>query len=762
MPESRMSNNSMSKRPGSTSEAPIDRLLPLLSNTKSTGDHTYRACCPAHDDEHPSLDIKIGDDGTLLLQCRSRQCTAESICVAVGLTQADLFPTGWRQGNDSSKHNGQAARSKPKARKTYPTLDVVVKSRLQSPDLRGGKETRFRYTDTSWVIRFDFEDRSKSFRPVHRADDGWSVGDPSGKLPLYRITEVADHSTVYVCEGDGCVDTLWSIGLQATTSAHGSKSPGKSDWQPLADKNVVILPDSDEPGRRYAETVCESIRLLHALNDSTCTVKVLTLPDLPDGGDVVDFIKAHDSRTSEDLRDMIEAIAKDTPTWTPGPSTALRLTELGLAEHFVRAHAADFRYAKGWGWLAWDGKRFVRDDLSAVIVRLKDHVLGLYHEAAKTKNDNDRDAFLAFISRAERRSMMEAALWLGQSDPLVRIRAERLDRDPWLFNCLNGTINLTTGQLRKHRREDLLTKLSPVSYDPRAECPLFHQFLDDIMPSKPLQIFAQRSIGYALTGVIRQHVLNLLYGLGANGKSTWINAVMSIMGDYAMMAAPKLLMARKYDQHPTELADLCGKRFIASLETGEGHRLDEELVKRLTGGDRIKGRHMRQDFFEFEPSHKLFMATNHRPGIRGTDEGIWRRVRLWPFTVEIPKAQQDEKLGEKLLAVRAGILAWAVQGCLEWQANGLTEPDEVLAATASFREECDVLAGFISEHCIAESDAMVASCDLYAAFKGWAETSGEYVVSLTRFGKAIEERGFRKEAFGPTRRIHYFGLGLKG
>lgn len=728
-------------------QAPIDRLLPCLQSVKRTSDTTYRACCPAHDDAKPSLDIKESADGKLLLLCRSQRCSAEAICQAVGLKLADLFPA-----NDKS--NGKATRANPKPKRTYDSLDAVVKSLLQSPDLRGGKETRFRYNDTFEIVRFDFPDGSKTFRPVHRVGDKWSVGDPPGKLPLYRVSDLSDSGTVYIAEGEKPCDAVWATGIPCVTSAHGSQSPQRSDWAPLAGKGVVILPDHDEPGQKYGETVAATLARLN------CKVRIVELPGLGEGEDVVNFIEAHNSHDADELRGMIEVLVQDAPVWKPGPIDALRTTDLGLAEHFVRIHAADFRYCKGMGWLAWDGKRFVRDDLSVVVCKLKKAVLELYHEVPKLADSEKRKKLVEFIRRSEKRSVLDAVDWLASSDPLVRISADRLDCGHWLFNCENGTLDLRTGQLRKHRREDLITKLSPARYDPNAQCPIFTRFLSKILPSESLRLFAQRSVGYALTGLIRQHVLHLLWGTGANGKSTFINAVLSILGDYGMMAAPKLLMARKHEQHPTELADLFGKRFIASLETGEGRRLDEELVKRLSGGDRIKARLMRKDFFEFDASHKLFLATNHRPNIRGTDDGIWRRIRLWPFTVEIPKNEQDVELSERLLTERPGILAWAVRGCLEWQAGGLTEPDEVLAATASFRAESDTLGGFIDEHCVIGSECMVASCDLYESYKAWAAAAGEHVISLTRFGKAIKERGFRKSTFGPTRRIHYFGLGL--
>lgn len=742
-------------------ESPIDRLLPLLSVAQQTGERTWRARCPAHQDRNPSLDVKVGDDDIVLLQCRSQRCTAEAICVAVGLTLSDLFPTGSHRGNGPAGGNGRPTPSKP--RRLYATINELIEALRRSSDLTGGVVTRHEYTDFFSVIRFDFDDGRKSFRPIHRVVNKWAVGDPDVPLPLYRIKEATKHDPIYIAEGEKPCDAAWAIGIPCVTSAHGSQSPQRSDWSPLAKKNIVILPDYDEPGQKYAEKVSELVRIMHALHLSNCTVKTVRLPDLPARGDIVDFIEARDSCEPEQLLEMIQSLASNTTAWKP--RTVIRigdhLTELSMAERLVRDHQDDLRYCKAYGYLTWDRKRWRVDDTGEVKRRIKKVIRGLYVEASRIEDPVVLKALIDFAKRCETLAKIHAIGVLAQSELPIPIRVEHLDRDPWLFNVANGTIDLKTGQLKPHDRNDLLSKLSPVTYDPNAKCPLFDRFLRDILPGESLRLFAQRAIGYALAGLIRQHVLHLLWGTGANGKSTFINAILSILGDYGMMAAPKLLMARKHEQHPTELADLFGKRFIASLETGEGHRFDEELVKRLTGGDRIKARLMRRDFFEFAPSHKLFLATNHRPNIRGTDDGIWRRVRLWPFAVAIPKSDQDEELGEKLLAERSGVLAWAVRGCLEWQAGGLTEPDEVTTATATFREDCDVLGGFIAAYCVTESGCTVASCDLYAAYKSWADETGEHPVSLTRFGRAIQERGYQKNISGPARRMHYFGLGLR-
>jgi len=355
------------------------------------------------------------------------------------------------------------------------------------------------------------------------------------------------------------------------------------------------------------------------------------------------------------------------------------------------------------------------------------------------------------------------ALRLACSEPGIPILPRQLDADPWLLNAENGTIDLKAGELREHRREDLITKLAPVDYDPDANAPIFEAMLVRILPTEALRRFVQRAIGYAASGTVSEEFLVILYGVGANGKSTLVNVVMDALGDYAMQAAPDLLLA-KHGAHPTELADLFGARFVASVETDEGRRFAEGLVKQLTGRDPIKARRMREDFWQFDPTHTIFLATNHKPEVRGTDHAIWRRLKLVPFGVAIPEAEQDKKLPEKLRAELPGILAWIVGGCVSYQRDGLCEPGEVRTATEGYRSEMDVLAAFIEDRCVVHPKAEVPATPLYQAYNDWCAENGESSGSQRRFGGRLRERGFKSFTYtaGPNRdRKGWRGIGLR-
>jgi len=440
------------------------------------------------------------------------------------------------------------------------------------------------------------------------------------------------------------------------------------------------------------------------------------------------------------------------------PTRARNLTDLGNSERFVADHGEDVRYCYPWSTsLVWTGARWERDDAGRVQRLAKGTVRGIYQEAAAAEDEERRKALAKHATRSEAADKIRAMLELAKSE--VPVSPEELDADPWLFNVKNGTIDLRTGELREHRREDLITKLAPVEYDPDAAAPLWAATLERVLPSPELRAFFKKLCGYALCGDTSEHLLPVLYGTGANGKSTVLNTLLAVAGDYGMQAAPNLLVAKK-GGHPTELADLFGMRLVASIEVEDGRRLAESLVKQLTGGDRVKARRMRQDFWEFDPTHTVFMAVNHKPLVRGTDLGIWRRIRLIPFTETIPPTDQDKQLPEKLRAELSGVLAWVVEGCLEWRREGLKIPEEVKKATAGYRSEMDVIGDFMADRCFRGEALQVPKDELYKAYQVWCDDAGERCETKRKFGMLLIERGIEDgRNLERTKRI-WKGIGL--
>lgn len=438
-------------------------------------------------------------------------------------------------------------------------------------------------------------------------------------------------------------------------------------------------------------------------------------------------------------------------------------TEMGMAELLVNQHGGILRYCHPWSaWLENDGRRWRRDLTAEARRRAKATVRSLYAMAAKIEDDKQRRAVLDLAKRFEKSAAVSAMLRLAEAEPGIPILPEQMDAGPLLFNVQNGTVDLRTGQLRPHNPLDYITKLAPVAHDATATCPTFLAFLERVLPDPEVRAFIRRAVGYSLTGETCEQCLFFLHGGGANGKSTLLTVIQAMMGDYARQAAPELLVSRGGDRHPTELADLFGARLVASVEVDEGKRLAETLVKQMTGGDKMKARFMRADFFEWTPTHKLFLAANHRPEIRGTDYAIWRRIHLVPFTVTIPPAERDGRLGAKLLAELPGILNWAIQGCLDWQRYGLGVPQAVKDATEEYRQEQDVLADFLAECCVIDPQAYAVAGVLHKAYTTWCEDGGVKPISSTAFGRRLTERGFRAEKprIGGKQTRVWRGLGL--
>ncbi len=429
-------------------------------------------------------------------------------------------------------------------------------------------------------------------------------------------------------------------------------------------------------------------------------------------------------------------------------------SDIRNAERLVELHGEELLFVGTWGkGLAWDGKRWALDEcgswhrcaVQTARVMLEEALEEL--RGATAAGDEQRvkqaKAKLAWAMTSQGVSRLAAMVSVARSTASIAHDAQATsDADPWLLNVANGTIDLRTGELREHQRRDFITKLAPVAYEPDAKAPTWDAFLARAMGgSDELAGFLQRMIGYALTGDVREHVLAGVLGGGATGKSTFLGTIHTMMGDYATPAARGLLFRSHGERHPTELATLHGRRFVTCSEIEEGLMFDEALTKDLTGGDPINARRMREDEWTFQPTHKLFLAGNHKPTVRGDDEGIWRRMRLVPWTVTIPEADRDRGLPEKLRAELPGILAWAVRGCLAWQARGLEAPSVVTEATNAYRAENDGLGEFLRLAAVFAGDVTMPRRDLREAYEAYCTENGAEPLGAKRFAGRLRERG---------------------
>lgn len=345
-------------------------------------------------------------------------------------------------------------------------------------------------------------------------------------------------------------------------------------------------------------------------------------------------------------------------------------TDLGFARRLVAAWGDRLRYIPAWRkWYVWDGRRWQLDQ-TGTAHRCAKHIADQLRDQAESADDKQ---LRQLAKRAQSASGIRAMLELAGTEAEVALRPADLDAHPTLINTTTGVLDLATGELGPHDPSLHLTKITDAGYDPNATAPTFARFLERIQPDQSMREFLARLLGHTLTGQVLEHLMAILYGTGANGKTTLVEIVRKVLGDYATTTDPGLLIDRG-EAHPTGIADLFGLRLAITHETDSGRRLAEGTIKRLTGGDEVKARRMREDFWSFDPTHSIVMVTNHRPVVTGTDEGIWRRLRLVPFDVSIPPAEQDAKLPERLELEADGVLSWLVAGYRQYVDRGLAEP----------------------------------------------------------------------------------------
>jgi putative DNA primase/helicase len=474
---------------------------------------------------------------------------------------------------------------------------------------------------------------------------------------------------------------------------------------------------------------------------------------------------------------------------SPQAGTELH-TDLGNARRFSRLHGGKLRYVQVWGWLHWTGQNWQRDDTGAIMELAKATADGMFteagalnrqaarlNEAMATAGEHERKrlaeaadkataaakAARDWALRTQSRPRLEAMVALAQSEPGIAARAQDFDQDPWALNVLNGVIDLRTGELHPHDPQRMITALAPVRFTPGAQCPTFLTFLERIFDKDAeLATYVTTFLGYSLTGNVDEQYLHVLWGSGANGKSTLIRVILDLLGNhYAGQAAPDLLLAGNDLRHPTEVADLRGRRFVAAIETGDNRRMNETLVKQLTGGDKVKARYMREDFFEFAPTWKLALVTNHKPRVAPSD-ALFRRLRLIPFTVTIPEDERDPRLLAKLQAEQEGILALLVRGCIAWRkAGALTAPNAVKLATGEYRSESDDLGKFLLESTDRVAGKEIQARTLYKEFGEWCEASGIRAMNQKQFGLKLADHGIEKRTDSSTHLTYYLDIVLR-
>jgi putative DNA primase/helicase len=778
-----------------------EEIVSRLQNVTSNGDgQSWKACCPAHEDSNPSLSVTESADGRTLVYCH-KGCETDAVVSAMGLEMRDLFANN---GNGNGHHATLTIPDNREGKALPPPSYPSRKKALEALDDRMSRQgmTRmavwryFRGDDNkpvAVVARYDGNGGGKTFRPLSRWDDGWRACDPEGKWVIYigkspdadRYPLLPDEGQVYVTEGEKCADLVAGLGLVAVASAHGAKSAAKTDWSPLAGREVAILPDNDGAGRKYADQVAGI--LLDLEPPAKVKVVKLTHPGMGKGDDIEQWA-GHYRRKGDGnkhLRDRLQELVSNATQYVrpqaqvrrPPPSGSAVAkdgipdllspegrSDLANAWRLARDHGNKMRWCKAWGeWLIWDNTRWKIDDTYQAEGFANETAYKLFEAMPDVGRTSPQ--MLSQVGSFCRSSISAngnaACLKQARTLPDIAITHDQLDRDPMALNVLNGTIDLRTGQLRKHDRKDLFTKLVPVEYDPNAKCPRWEKSLLAMMDGdQELVEYLKRVVGYSLTGDCRERVMWVLHGEGRNGKSLFIGTLLKLLGDYGWQANAEMLTVRRHEAHPTERADLFGRRLVAASETESGARLAESLVKHLTGQDKITARRVHENFWTFDPTHKILLATNHKPVIRGTDNAIWDRLILVPFGVRFwdkdrgedgpAGLEADKKLSAKLEGELPGILAWAVRGCLEWQRDGLRHPKAVRAATDEYRKDEDKVEQFLAEQCVRGEGEDVRSTKLYEAYKKW---SGDHAMTQKALAARLRAKGLEHEK---RRKIAYW------
>ena len=670
----------------------------------------WLAFCPCHRDGEKhgrrSLAIREKPGGGVLFHCFSG-CEYSAIVAALGL------------GGNGSKPE------KPKKEivATYPYHDADGTLLAEI----------VRYTPKSFAIR----------RPDGHG--GWTWNRDGLPALLYRLPEMleaaCDARTVLVVEGERAADAAANVGLVAVSNAFGAGKWTEAHAALFPSGTVVgILPDNDEPGRAHAQTVART------LTAHGCDARIVTLPGLPEKGDICEYLAAGGTR--DDVLVMVDRA----PTWRPPAEAATKIeekpeadedlayTDMGNAARFARDHGDRIAHCAALGgWLVWDGRRWRRDALGHAHECAKKTARTMLKEAVAIEDDKERRAAVSAAMSCQNAAKLRAMLQLAETDPRIAAEESAFDTRLDLLNVENGMIHLQTGELLPHDPAVRCTQLAPVRYDPSAKAPVFAAFIDRIFQhNADLIAYVQKALGYSILGTPRLRALFICYGSGANGKSTLMNAMADTLGDYANDTPTEALLRKRNGTEATnDIARLRGARFVAADESDPGRKLDVGKIKRLTGGESVPVRFLYQEFFSFTPRFTLWLSTNYRPEVPPEDDAIWDRLKLIPFLERIPEEEWDLDLRDKLRAEAPAILAWLVRGALAFRAEGLAATATVARATGQYRKDNDQIGAFLEERTVKLDGARIGKGELYNAYLEWAEAAGEEPETQKAFGLRV-------------------------
>lgn len=722
--------------------ATIQEFLALLKDVKQSG-NGYMAKCPAHDDREGSLAISQGDDGRILLNCFAG-CETKNVVAAMGLGMKDLFPN-----NKPSPipNKGYSAR-----RRDEPfTVEELAKDKgLPAPFLESLGVQNIGAGNGAGVKITYYTARGK---PNSKQRFRWSLAkkplwSKKGKTMIcyggWRIKEMAEkHNYMVFVEGESDSWTLWYHDLPAigVPGADMGKLIAIGHIKPF--DRVYIWKEHGKSGETFLKSVPKQLAKLEYQGK----VFMIQSPEYDDPNDLhkvtMDKPGAFLEKWQEilgtaeqvDLQEVLQKIKESSAGASAEKdsfkekvkSAGFFSGDIKNARRLIKNFDGNMRYSpERKKWLHWNGKVWEVDlGEAALYSHVKATINDIAIQAVNATDPKTQEQLLKEAYSLSNLSKQKAMLEQASKEKMVQVLTDDLDTDPWLFCCENGTINLKTGELQPHKREDYITKLCPVVYNPDAKSELLDSFLERVLPDGDVRHYVQKAAGYSLTGSTAEEKLFFAFGPPAGGKSTLIEAIRSVLGPHATALTFDTLLKRKYSRSGEarpDVAKLVGVRFASAVEAGKDKEFDEELINMLTGGDTISARHLYGEEFDFKPIVKLWLAANNIPSVSGPAGAIWRRLRLIPFDLTIPEKERDSSVKNRLQTTeRAAILAWMMEGCLLWQKEGLGEPEAVKRLTADEQGDSDPLKFFLEDRCILKPEATVRNPDIWAEYMAWTK-----------------------------------------
>ncbi len=674
----------------------------------------YWAHCPYPDHEDSTPSFSVSERGYHCFGC-GRKGSLTALAHDLGLT-ANTAPAA----GCTLEAYAQAKR-----------LEVAFLRQLGLETANAGRQAALRipYRDEQGEL-LRYRRRHALGKPRQGKDNRFSWEPDRGGQGLYlyglwRWAEVQRAGWVVIVEGESDCHTLWQLGLPAV-GAPGADTFKPAWAQRFEGLQVYVWQEPDRGGSVFVGKVRAALP----------QARVLTPPE-----GVKDVSDAHCQ--GKDVGALLDTLKATASAATPVEPE--HCTDLGNARRLVARHGQDMRYCAALGgWLVWDGKRWTPDETGQVERYAKETVQSIYIEASEQRDEHTRAELGRHAARSESAARIGAMIELARTEPGVMVTADAFDADAWLLNVANGTLDLRTGALRPHDRADMMTKLAPVTYDGSAQDATLDRYLETVTEGdRDFSAYLQRAAGYSLTGDTGEECFFLVLGPAATGKSTLVEALLAMLGDYGVKSSfSAFLETRNMGGATPEIARLRGARLVAAVESPKDGRLNEVAIKELTGGDTVTARNLYAAPFSFKPLFKLWLAANDCPRMTDTDTGLWRRLQRLPFEHALADGERDPKVKQQLShEALPALLAWAVRGCLAWQRDGLKPAAVVRTKTAELRADFDPLAEFLSECCVFASKAETTALELRQAYEAWAASMGAKPINNRDWSQRLKARG---------------------